>query len=58
MSLAASVSAPACKQVQSALVQTELSKPARQVETLPFSQLHGRTSPATLPTLVPRTELS
>ena len=48
----------ACKQVKSALVQTELSKPTIQVETLPLSQLHGRTSPATLPTLVPRTKLS
>ena len=58
MSLAASVSTLAHKQVKSTLVQTELSKPARQVETLPLSQLHGRASPATLPSLVPRKKLS
>ena len=58
MSLAASVSTPARKQVNSSLVQTELSKPARQVETLPLRQLHGRTSPTTPPTLVPRTKIS
>ena len=40
------------------LVQTELSKPARQVETLPLRKLHGRTSPTTPPTLAPRTKLS
>ena len=40
------------------IVQTELSNPARQVETLPLSQSHGRTSPTTPPTLVPRTKLS
>ena len=47
MSLAASVSTPGCKKVKSALVQIELSKLARQVETLPLRQLHGRTSFAT-----------
>ena len=58
MSLAAIVSTPAGKQVKSSLVQTELSNLARQVETLPLSQLHGRTSLAIPPTLVPRTKLS
>ena len=58
MSLVASVSTPARKQVKSASVQTELSKPTRQVETLPLSQLNGRTSHATPRTLVPRTKLS
>ena len=58
MSLAASVSTRACKQVKSALFQTELSKPARQVEILPLSESQGRTSPATPPTIVPETKLS
>ena len=58
MSLAASVSTLACKHVKATLVQTELTNPTRQVETLPLRQLHGRTSPATPPTLVPRTKLS
>ena len=34
--LAASVNTPARKQVKSALVQIELSKPTRQVEALPL----------------------
>ena len=58
MWLGASVNTPAHKQVKSALVQAELSKLARQVEALPLSQLHGRTSPATPPTLVASTNLS
>ena len=58
MSLATSVSTHARKQVKSALVQTDLSKPTRQVETLLLSQSHGITSPATPPTLVPKTKLS
>ena len=58
MSLAVSVSTPARKQVKSSLVQTELSKLTKQVETLPLSQSHGRTSPTTPPTLVPKTKLS
>ena len=53
-----SVSTPASKQVKSALVQTKLSNPTRQVETLPLSQSHGRSSHATPPTLVPRIKLS
>ena len=58
MWLDASVNTPTRKQVKSALVQNELSKPARQVETLPLSHSHGRTSPTTPPTLVPETKLS
>ena len=58
MWLAASVNTPARKQVKSDLVQTELSNLARQVKSLPLRQSHGRTSPATPPTLVPETKLS
>ena len=58
MWLAASVNTPTHKQVKSALVQTEISKLARKVETLPLSQSHGRTSPTTPPSLVPKTKLS
>ena len=58
MSLVVRVSTPARKQVKSALVQTELSKPTRKVETLPLSLSHGRTSPTTPPTLVPESMLS
>ena len=56
MSLTISVSTPTPKQVKSSLVQLELRKPARQVETLPLNQSHGRTSHATPPTLVPKTK--
>ena len=55
MSLATSVNTLACKQVKSALVQTELSKTTKQVETLPLSQSHRRTSPTTPPSLAPET---
>ena len=58
MSLTTSLSTPTRKQVKSSLVQLELSKPARQVETLPLRYSHGRTSAATPPTLVPKTKLS
>ena len=58
MWLAANVNTPAHKQVKSALFQIEQIKPARKVETLPLSQSHGRTNPATPPTLVPETKLS
>ena len=58
MWLDVSLNAPECKQVKSALVQTELSKFARQVATLPLNQSHGRTNPITPPTLVPETKLS
>ena len=53
-----SVGTPARKQVKSGLVQTELSKPARQVETLPLRRSHGRTSLSTSPNLVQKTKLS
>ena len=58
MWLAASVNTPAHKQVKSALVQIEQIKPTIKVETLPLSQSHWRTNPATPPTLVLETKLS
>ena len=58
MWLEASLNKATRKQVKSASVQIEVSKPARQVETLPLNQSHGRTSPATSPTLIPKTKLS
>ena len=53
-----SVNTPAHKKVKRSLVQIELSKPARQVDTLPLRQSDARTSRATPPTLVPKTKLS
>ena len=57
MSLATSVSTPTRKQVKSALFQIELSSPIRQVQNLPLSQSHGRTSPTTPPTLNSRNKV-
>ena len=44
--------------MKSGLVQIEISKLGRQVETLPLNQSHGRTSPTAAPTLVPEAKLS
>ena len=46
-----SVNTPARKQVKSALVQSELSKPSREVETLPLVSYMGELVPPLCPLL-------
>ena len=52
-----SLGTPGCKQFKRCLSSTKLSKPARQVDTLPL-QSQGTRSRTTLSTLVPETKLS